>query len=134
MIGDSIKTLLGADDAIAALVGGRIYPVILPRGYTYPAICFHVFSDVPDYDFAGTTGHKSAQVQIDCYGASATSARQVAAAVTDLLADFSGSLEDGSLVEGAFIERDMDMPFLPTGDAKGISFRVLLQVRFEYHN
>jgi hypothetical protein len=132
MISDSIKALLTTPGTLADLVGTRVYSVVMPRGYMFPAICYHIVNDVSGYDVVGDTEDRTCVMQIDCYGATANDARYVAECVQGTLNNFTGVLSGGEQVNGTFIERDMDMPFQPGGDVKGVTYRVLLQVRFEY--
>lgn len=68
-VGASIRALLIADGATAALVGTRIYPNELPQKVQLPAIVYTLISDVPEASFDGDTSTtlKAARLQIDCY-------------------------------------------------------------------
>lgn len=53
------------DATLAALVGTRVYPAILPDNATLPALVYSVISQVP----IGSGGCESTRVQVDCYAA-----------------------------------------------------------------
>lgn len=53
------------DATLAALVGTRVYPAILPDNATLPAMVYSVISQVP----IGSGGCESTRVQVDCYAA-----------------------------------------------------------------
>jgi len=133
MITDSIKTVLKNNPGVSALVADRLYPAVAKKSAVSPFIVYHLVNDERYYEVRGTNGSRSATIQIDCYGDTSDKARTVANAVLALLENFQGPLADRSIVQGTFVERDMDMPFVATGDQKGVTYRVLVQVRFEYH-
>jgi hypothetical protein len=129
MLIDGIITLMNADTGIAGLVSGRIYKNVLARGYQLPAIAVHRYGGSQDYEFSGPVDISEDQLQIDVYGTDADSCQEVAASVRALLAPFTGSLPDGTIVQACYLERDMDMPFLPNADSKGIANRAVLGFR-----
>ncbi len=129
MMLDGIISLLTANTGVNNLVAGRVYKSVLPRGYTLPAIAVHRYGGTQEYVFAGPSGVREDQIQVDCYAADAETAQQVAEAVRALLVNYVGTLPDGTVVQGCFLERDMDMPFLPRADTSGIANRSLLGFR-----
>jgi len=129
MLLDGLIAVLNANTAVNALVAGRVYKSELPRGYLLPAIAMHRYGGTQDYSFAGPIGVREDQIQIDCYAQDAATAQQVAGAVRAALAPFTGALTDGTVVQCCYLERDMDMPFLPHADQKGIANRTLLGFR-----
>ena len=66
---------------------------------------------------------------MDTYGDTAEDCQQIAEAVRSLIAPYVGTLSDGTIVQACFLERDMDMPFLPHADAKGLAYRATLGFR-----
>lgn len=129
MIIDGIIALLNGDTGVNALTAGRIYKSALPRGYTLPAIAVHRYGGAQDYDLSGPVGVKEDQIQLDVYGQDPDSASAAAVLVKALLEPYTGTLSDGTIVQACYLERDMDMPFLPHADAKGIADRSLLGFR-----
>ena len=129
MLLDGVISLLVADPATAALIAGRAYQSVLPRGYLLPAIAVHRYGATQDYDFAGPVSVREDQVQVDAYGATAADAQNVIAAVRAALTNFTGTLPDGTVVQAIYLEREQDLPFLPHADSKGLANRSLIAVR-----
>lgn len=129
MMLDGFISLMTADSGVNGLVATRIYKSVLPRGYTLPAIAIHRYGGAQEYQADGPVGTREDSIQVDCYAEDPETAQQVAEAVRSLLAPFKGTLPDGTTVQGTFLERDMDMPFLPHADSKGIANRSMLGFR-----
>ena len=138
MLLDGIISYLESKTAITSLVTGGIYRSVLPRGYVLPAVCVHRYGGAQDFDYSGPQGVLESQIQFDCYAATADIAEQINAAIKLLFVGsktvpatpYTGTLPDGTIVQGVFFEREMDMPFLPNADAKSLANRALLGLRF----
>lgn len=128
----SFITLLESDDGIAALVSGRIYKSVLPRGYSLPAIAVHRYDGQQDYDLVGPIDVREDKFQADCYGRTADECDAVVNAVRALLVAFTGDLTDGSgtHVQACYLDRDEDLPYLPNADQKSLAERSALGFRF----
>ena len=134
MMLDGIISLLSGNATVAALVtqnGGapQIYKSVLPRGYVLPAIAIHRYGGTQDYQCDGPVVLREDQVQVDCYAGDPETAQTVAEAVRKVLVSYVGTLPDGTEVRAVYLERDMDMPFMPHADTKGIANRSLLGFR-----
>lgn len=90
-IGSAIQALLVADPTVAALVGARVYPSLMPQGVSKPAVVFQVISDVPQTTFDGdsSTTLVNALLQIDSYGKTYLEAHAVADAVDAVVSALS---------------------------------------------
>lgn len=126
---DGIIALLNADMGVNTLVAGRVYVSVLPRGYLLPAVCVHRYGGTQEYDFGGPVGVREDQMQFDAYAEDPAMAQQVTEAIRTLMVDYKGTLSTGTVVQACYLERDMDMPFLPHADAKGIAYRSVLGFR-----
>ena len=129
MLIDGLITLMTEDTGVSALVSTRIYKSVLPRGYVLPAICIHRYGGSQDYQFSGPADVSEDQVQLDAYGETAEDAQSVVAALKTLLVPYVGALPDGTKVQACYLERDMDMPFLPHADSKSLAYRSVLGFR-----
>lgn len=129
MLLDGFISLLTGTPAVNNLATGGVFKSVLPRGYALPAIAVHRYDGTQDYQFDGPVGVREDMIQFDVYGATAEAAQQVAEAVRTALVGYTGTLPDGSIVQAVYLERDMDMPFLPHADSKGIANRSLLGFR-----
>jgi hypothetical protein len=127
MMLDGFISLLKATPAVSVIVADRVYKKVLPRGYSFPAIVVHRYGGTQDYEFAGPVGVREDQIQIDTYDSGDGEA--LASVVRTFLSAYTGTLPDGTIVQGCFLERDMDMPFLPNADTKGIANRSTLGFR-----
>lgn len=65
----AFKQLLESSASIAAIVGDRIYPLILPQGFARPALTYQVISVTRQYTQAETvTALAPTLVQVDLWG------------------------------------------------------------------
>lgn len=65
----AFKQLLESSVSIAALAGDRIYPIILPQGFTRPALTYQVISITRQYTQDPTVAALAASlVQVDIWG------------------------------------------------------------------
>lgn len=129
MLLDGIVAQVLADGPTAALVAANVFKNELPRGYVLPAIAVHRYGGSQEYQYNGPVGTREDKVQFDCYGPDAETAQEVAEAVRAALLAFVGTLPDGTVVQGCYLEINMDVPFLPHADAKGIANRSMLGFR-----
>ena len=84
---ENLITELEAAAPVTALVGTRIFPVILPQNTTLPAITYQVVTTVLMPTLDGESGLENALFQIDCWAAGYAAAKDLAATVrTALLA------------------------------------------------
>jgi hypothetical protein len=88
---EEIIAKLLATSGVSLLVAARVYPVSRPQGSALPAITLGRISGAPLYADDGETGLETSRVQIDCWGATYTSAKTVARAVVASLSAFVGS-------------------------------------------
>jgi hypothetical protein len=84
-----IQRLL-ASGGVTGLVSTRIYPGRRPQASALPAIDVASVSGAPIYTDQGEAGLATARIEVNCWGATYTSAKQVAHAVTAALSAFFG--------------------------------------------
>ena len=70
--------------------GTRVYPGARPQGSALPALVFNRIDGAPLYADDGEVGLAQARVQIDCWAATYTAAKQLARAVKASLSGFVG--------------------------------------------
>ncbi len=70
-----------ATTAITTLVSTRINYGRRPQGSALPAIVLHVIDRIPDVTHGGRSGLLASRLQVDCWGATFGSAKEVARAV-----------------------------------------------------
>lgn len=69
MIEATLYNRLSTYAGLTALVGTRIYPLIMPQGVTYPALVYQRISTVPRYACMGTdVGLVRTRIQVTAWG------------------------------------------------------------------
>lgn len=111
MIEVGLVALLQADADMAALVGTRIYPVLLPPNQgqdgVYPALTYQLAggkSD-PSYD---TSGLITLRMQFDAWGDKYSDASITRKTLVQVLNGYRGALPDGTFLEDAQYIQPMD--------------------------
>ena len=104
---EALRNYLLAGAGLVSLVAARIHWVRSPQGSASPRIVLYRISGVRDMVMNGPSGLVSSRVQVDCIGASYSSAKTVARAVEGRLSGFSGT-PGGVDFQGCFLigERD----------------------------
>lgn len=81
MIEPMIYTHLAGQAGVSALVGARIYPLIMPQDGALPALVYTIVSAVPINSLGGFSGLINPRVQIDCWAKTYGQAKALAEAV-----------------------------------------------------
>jgi hypothetical protein len=63
----NIASVIQAQVSIAALVGTRVYPIVIPEEPTLPAICYQIVGS-SSRQTLNTHGLQKIRLQIDCWG------------------------------------------------------------------
>ncbi len=88
------------DAMVSGLIGTRVYPLMMPQGFTLPAVTYQRVSSDREYDLTdGPVGWCWARFQLDCYADSFSGVRELAEAVRQAL-----DWNNGITIEG---ERDL---------------------------
>ncbi len=90
------RVRLLADSSVSALVGTRIYALVLPQKPTLPAATYQRISGPRLQNLSGDAGRGVARVQIDSWASTYLEAQSLAAAIRLSLNGFIGVLSDGS--------------------------------------
>lgn len=129
---EAMISKLLADSGIAALVGNRVFPGSRPQASALPCIVMNRISGAPVYADDGEIGIEQARMQLDCWGQTFTSAKQVSRAVRGALSAFHG-IHGG--VNFRFIELDLERDTRETGtDAVAYLFRTSLDFIVVFDN
>jgi hypothetical protein len=83
---------LKAHDGLSALVDTRIYPLVIPQDGVLPCVTYQRISTPRQYTIGGTATVASPRIQVDCWGESYASAKDVAAQVLAALNHESGQI------------------------------------------
>ena len=87
----SLRAALLAAPAVSALVGTRVYPMLLPQNPTLPAIVFQRISAVPDHLLGEQGWRAPCRVQLSLWAATYDAMRTLTIAVEAALRGYSGS-------------------------------------------
>ena len=98
-----IQQLVTAAPAVSALIGSRLYPLLLPDAPVYPAATYQVISCVEEQTLDGPTGIFTARVQVDAWSPSYSETKATAAAIRGVLDGFDGTLADGTRVANMWL-------------------------------
>jgi hypothetical protein len=95
------------DPAIAATVGARIYPMVLPQGIVATSIVYTRVSGVGDHTMQGASGLNQPRYQIDAWSGTLDGAFNLADAIKERLDGFAGTVTYGDpaqsvVIQGAF--------------------------------
>lgn len=125
-IEQGLRNFLLSDQALATVVGERIFPITYPQEASLPAITYQLVSKVSEYSHDGGSGAKEAHYQISCFGKTYGEAKALAKTLRDALEPLGaapGSL-GGIDVGGVFLENEIDV-FDPADAEELSAFHVL---------
>jgi len=110
IIEQAILTLLAGTSGVTALVSNRIYYVQAPQKVDTPYIVFFKVSGNRDHTHDGATGLANPRFQVDIFGETYLSVKDVAAQVQAALQGYSGTMggAGGVAVNGCFYEDEND--------------------------
>jgi hypothetical protein len=105
-LGSAVRAYLAADVSVAALVGVRIYPDVLPQGYsvaTGGALTYTIIDTVHDHLINGLAGIARSRIEFAAFGKTRVIANAIAEAVrASDLQGYTGAM-GGVLVESVMI-------------------------------
>lgn len=119
----ALYTLITSDVALAALVGTRVYPLVIPQETCLDAtaMAYQVISSMPEYAHAeGDVYLDRVRVQLSFQAGSYGALKTAMAAVRSLLSGYSGTVNGTDHLQAVFWEaRDDYAPTFerPTGRA-----------------
>lgn len=113
----SLLTTLKADSGVSAIVGSRVYAMIMPQNSTLPAVTFQRINGRPANTLSGRSGLEEIDLQIDCWASSFAQAKTLAVAVRDAMPDVGA-------VWSSRLQSDQDLY-----DEDNEYFRVLMEYK-----
>lgn len=99
-VGVDLRTILLADPDVAALIGTRVYPGVLPQNPTMPAVTYTVVSGVSGVTTDGPDRLANPRVQVDCWGGDYIEMYNTFKAVRNRLLGYSGLNIQGIFLVG----------------------------------
>ena len=95
------------DAGVAALIGTRCYPLVVPQDAAMPAIAYQRISGAPERSHSGFSGVSETRFQFTCEANSYASAKAVAQALRRCWESFAGTVSNIA-IGGAFVENESD--------------------------
>ncbi len=107
MIDQAVYTRLTGHVGVAALVGARVYPIILPQGETGDSIVYRRISTQPVSALNDDTDLESARYQFTCYARTSMAAQAINAQVRAAWQRYNGIVST-VVIEDAEMETEFD--------------------------
>lgn len=101
------RNALVTNTAVSALVGNRVYPVLAPATATLPFAVYRRSSIQRQQTLAGPLGLPTVSMEVQIYGTTYESARQVADVFRSVLDGYAGSLNN-VVVQNSSLEQESD--------------------------
>jgi hypothetical protein len=105
-LGSTIRTYLGANSAVAAAVSTRIYPDVLPQGFSVRnggALTYTIIDTIHDHLINGLAGIARSRIEFAAFASTRAGANLIAEAVrTCGLVGYTGAM-GGLLVESVML-------------------------------
>lgn len=115
---EALTSLLLGDGRVSLLAGDRVNWVRTPQAVKlYPRAVLQVISGDADTTNEGPSGLESARVQIDSYGESYASAKDLSTAILAVLSGYRGVVA-GVRIHGGFVDSKRDLPASDNGEVK----------------
>jgi len=116
-VASTVRLHLLATAGVSALVGTRIYRLVLPQNPRLPALTLQRISRVTNDTMSGDTGPDDFRIQVDSWAADPAAAEQLAAAVEAVLRNWGS----GDILRARF---DGDRDFFEAGASPAELYRV----------
>ncbi len=108
MIEEALYTHLISHAGLTAIVGNRIYPVLLPQDVTFPAVTYQRISTVREYAQEGPSGLAHPRFQFSCWAETYEEAKAVAEQIRFALSGYKGTINNVR-IDAVYIEDDNDI-------------------------
>lgn len=105
---EALVSALEGHAGLSALIGSRIYPLMIPQGAALPAVTYQRVSGERIHAMVDDPGLASPRIQVDAWGSTYASAKAVAAQVIDCLQRWSGTAET-VVVQDSYFQGDQDI-------------------------
>jgi len=131
MLVEGIQSFLTANGPISALVGPRTYAGQLPElkaPSDLPAIVYREIHGDGEFSMDGPDQLQHSRMQFNCYGKLYANAKKVARVLRQELELFTGALDDGTIIEHAQRESEVDLfEDAPSVYCTAVDFKITYQ-------
>lgn len=104
---EALVTRVTSGVAVAALIGTRMYPLVVPQDVALPAIAYQRISSKPIMAHGGPVGLTRARVQLTLVGRSYAEVKELADAVRARLNGLRGTV-GGVMIEAIILDNEAD--------------------------
>lgn len=102
-----LYSFLTGSTPIAAVVGTRVYPMLVPQGAAYPAITYQIVSNNHIRSHGGSSQLAYVRVQINSWAATAAAADSLQELIRNRMDGYAGTM--GSVtVQSCFLDGERD--------------------------
>lgn len=108
MIEQALFELLTGDGPLAALVGTRVYPLVLPQNPTLPALVYTELRSSALVAADGDTGMRESRFQVSAWGATYPAVKGIKARLVGLLSGASGGEIERMAVDAMHDEYEVE--------------------------
>ena len=109
------------NSGVAALVGRRVYPLVIPQDEALPAVAYRRVDTPRVYSHDGYSGLARPRFQFDCVATSYAAAAELATAVRVALAGWRAA--HGGV---AMVQNEIDVPWMETTDRYQVSVDAII--------
>jgi hypothetical protein len=110
-LGTAVRGYLAANGGVSAAVGARIFPDVLPQGYTVKtggALTYTIISTVHDHLINGLSGIARSRIEFSAFASTRAGANLIAEAVRSSgLQGYTGAM-GGVLIESVMIDSGIE--------------------------
>lgn len=125
-----IRTLLLSSPDIAAMVGTRVYPIVLPQGETEDSIVYNRIVESESYHFVGGSGLISTRMQIDAWSRDLDRAHVLGDLIKEFIGGFKGQINYGSSSPQDYV--NINGIFMLNGDEDFDNLSLMYRRRRDY--
>ena len=104
---EALWSVVTGDDAVKALIGARLFPLVIPEDATLPAAAYQRISGPRMLAHDGPTGLAMGRFQFTATATTYAAAKGVIGAIRECLDGYQGTV-DGEEIEVAAVEGEYD--------------------------
>lgn len=99
-IGEALRTKLLSYSTVSSLIGQRMYPDVLVKSATLPAVVYYVISTQRDHMLSGVGKSAHARVNIECYARTRSTCNAISKAIRETGIDSFRGVVSGYAFDG----------------------------------
>jgi len=126
-IEEALYAHLVADSGVAAQIGNRLYPLVIPQDAALPAAAYQRISGPRVLAHDGTLGLADARMQFTSHAETYSDAKALARAIRESVDGYRGVMggAGGVMVQGCSVENETDS-YGPAGEVRTVRLDVFV--------